>query len=95
MLSHYPVFCYNGQYKTLPDGRPATYMLYGHVHNTHDERLVDAFIRQTRQTVVMSKYGEQHIPCQMLNCFCMYSGYVPLTLDDWIALDARRRADMP
>ena len=29
---------------------------------------------------------EQSIPCNMINCFCMYSDYVPLTLDEWIEL---------
>jgi hypothetical protein len=27
----------------------------------------------------------------MINCFCMYSDYTPLTLDEWIALDAQRK----
>ena len=27
----------------------------------------------------------------MINCFCMYSDYTPLTLDEWIELDAKRR----
>ena len=31
------------------------------------------------------------IPCQMINCFCMFSDYVPLTLDEWIQLDKNRR----
>ena len=31
------------------------------------------------------------IPCQMINCFCMFSDYVPLTLDEWIQLDKKRR----
>ena len=33
-----------------------------------------------------SKYDEEPmpIPCNMINCFCMYSDYVPLTLDEWI-----------
>jgi hypothetical protein len=31
----------------------------------------------------------------MINCFCMYSDYVPLTLDEWIALDEKRRKEMP
>lgn len=93
ILSHYPVFCYRGQYRTDPEGRPLTYMLYGHVHNTHDERLINEFIRITRETRVTSKNrAEAHpIPCQMINCFCMFSDYIPLTLDDWISLDAERR----
>ena len=36
-------------------------------------------------------YEELPIPCNMINCFCMYSDYTPLTLDEWIALDAGRR----
>ncbi|MDC0790754.1 hypothetical protein POG07_16735, partial [Coprococcus comes] len=33
----------------------------------------------------------QHIPCNMINCFCMYSNYQPLTLDEWIACDKNRK----
>ena len=93
ILSHYPVFCYKGQYRMTPEGTPLTYMLYGHVHNTHDERLVNEFIRITRSTMVKSaRQTEEHpIPCNMINCFCMFSDYIPLTLDDWIRLDKGRR----
>ena len=96
VLSHYPVFCYKGQYRTSPDGMPLTYMLYGHVHNTHDERLVNEFIRITKQTMVTSRnqIQEHPIPCNMINCFCMFSDYIPLTLDDWIRLDNNRREEM-
>ena len=93
ILSHYPVFCYNGQYRLDKDGNPKTYMLYGHVHDTHDERLVNRFLDITRETLAYSK-GEQAlkpIPCQMINCFCKYSDYVPLTLNEWIKLDNERR----
>ena len=74
ILSHYPVFCYKGQYRMTPEGTPLTYMLYGHVHNTHDERLVNEFIRITRSTMVKSaRQTEEHpIPCNMINasaCF--------------------------
>ncbi len=97
VLSHYPVFCYNGQYRVAPDQTPKVYMLYGHVHNTMDEVLVNRFIAQTRQTkrLVHGFEEEQAIPCHMINCFCMFSDYVPLTLDEWIAVDAARRAQMP
>ena len=32
------------------------------------------------------KYDEEPmpIPCNMFNCFCMYSDYIPRTLDEWI-----------
>lgn len=40
ILCHYPVMCYNGQYRLDRKGNPRTYMLYGHVHDTMDQRLL-------------------------------------------------------
>lgn len=96
ILSHYPVFCYNGQYRRDAEGNPKTYMLYGHVHDTQDEVLVDEFIRRTSQTYYYRNGDSEvsSIPCQMINCFCMFSDYVPLSLDEWIAVDAARRERM-
>lgn len=93
ILSHYPILCYNGQYRRDSEGKPKTYMLYGHVHNTFDEYLVHDFQRQTRQYERQIRGSEEKssIPCQMINCFCMFSDYVPLTLDEWIEVDQRRR----
>lgn len=96
ILSHYPVFCYNYQLRRKEDGSPRTYMLYGHVHNTYDEVLVNRFINGTKATS-MANYGgkeEDMLPCEMINCFAMFSDYIPLTLDEWIELDKKRRAEM-
>jgi calcineurin-like phosphoesterase family protein len=96
VLSHYPIMCYNGQYRRAEDGTAKTYMLYGHVHNTYDEFVINEFQRQTRK-YKRSIYGvteEVEIPCQMINCFCMFSDYVPLTLDEWIELDKKRREEL-
>ncbi len=96
ILSHYPVFCYKGQYRRDKDGRPLTYMLYGHMHNTHDEVLINRFIMETRKTMVQSKHAEspEPIPCNMINCFCMFSNYQPMMLNEWIEIDRKRRARM-
>lgn len=92
VLCHYPVLCYNGQYRTDRKGNPRTYMLYGHVHDTTDQRLLERFQEITRGTDVQSPDGnERKIPSNMINCFCMYSDYTPLTLDEWIACDRARR----
>ena len=93
ILSHYPVMCYNGQYRRNRKGEPKTYMLYGHVHNTFDEYLINDFQNQTRQYQRMVRGSSEmvNIPCQMINCFCMFSDYVPLTLDEWIEVDRKRR----
>jgi len=96
ILSHYPIFCYNGQYRKDKEGNPKTYMLYGHVHDTHDEVLVNRFIQQTKEVLIQGPGdGEpREIPCQMINCFCMFSDYTPLTLEEWIEVDKRRREKM-
>lgn len=96
ILSHYPVFCYNGQYRRDKEGSPRTYMLYGHVHDTCDELLVNEFIRQTRRTPYKGVGSEEtaQIPCQMINCFCMFSDYTPLSLEEWIEVDEARRERM-
>lgn len=93
VLSHYPIFCYNGQFRRNKKGEAKTYMLYGHVHNSHDEKLVNRFIMETRacQVQLMDKEEVEYIPCQMINCFCMFSDYTPLTLDEWIQTDEKRR----
>lgn len=92
ILSHYPIFCYNGQYRRDKE----TYMLYGHVHDTQDEVLVNRFIQETRQSYYLNSGDEEPrpIPCQMINCFCMFSDYTPLTLDEWIVVDGERREGM-
>ena len=100
-------YFYNGQYQyqkpktgglegvVIPprDEMPnKTWMLYGHVHLTTDEILMRRFIRQTRETIRTTRDSEAyHIPCQMINCFCMLSDYTPLTLDEWIENDRKRQ----
>ena len=91
ILCHYPIMCYNGQYRLDENGNPKVYMLYGHVHDTQDQRLLERFQAITRETASVSPDGTaRQIPCNMINCFCMYSDYVPLTLDEWIACEKRR-----
>ena len=79
-------------YRLDENGEPKTYMLYGHVHDTQDQRLLEQFQEITRQTITIDAHGNKRsIPCNMINCFCMYSDYVPLTLDEWIELENTKR----
>ena len=96
ILCHYPILCYNGQYRRDRDGAANTYMLYGHVHNSQDEIFLNRFIGEMRQSLYRSpgRKEKQTVPCQMINCFCMFSDYTPLSLDEWIQVDYERRAAM-
>lgn len=95
ILSHYPMICYNGQYKKNRKGNSITYMLYGHVHNTEDEVLIRKSVKMFRETTrPMLPDGElQPIPSNLINCFCGFSNYCPLTLDDWIAKTEERNKE--
>lgn len=96
VLCHYPILCYNGQYRKMRDGSDRTFMLYGHVHNTCDELLIHQFQTITRNTLRPLRGQEEpgHIPCHMINCFCMFSDYTPLTLEEWIEKDGERRTGL-
>jgi calcineurin-like phosphoesterase family protein len=89
VLCHYPIPFYNGQYRLRHNGEPKAYMLYGHVHDTRDEILMQNFIRQIRETAYTPIHSEHtgFIPCNMINCFCKRSDYTPLTLNEWIELN--------
>ena len=92
ILSHYPMPFYNYQYRLDDDGKPKSYMLYGHVHDTPDEQLmlkIQKLIEETEVDAVGG--GKRTIPCHMINCFCGYSDYEPLTLDEWILNDRNRK----
>ena len=92
ILCHYPIICYNGQYRVDEAGNPKVYMLYGHVYDTQDQRLLEKFQEITKNTESVNPDGtKRNIPCNMINCFCMYSDYTPLTLDEWIECDRKRR----
>ncbi len=86
VLCHYPIMCYNGQYRLDDEGKPKTYMLYGHVHDTHDQRFIEKFAEIMRTTEITREDGrKERISCNMINCFCKYSDYTPFSLDEWIA----------
>lgn len=92
ILCHYPIMFYNGQYHLDENGHPKTYMLYGHVHDSRDQRLMESFQRQVRETQTRDMQGNvRNIPCNMINCFCGYSDYEPLTLDEWIVCEEERK----
>lgn len=90
ILCHYPILFYNGQFKG-----DKCYMLYGHVHNTFDEVLINRFINTGRSEPRPFTGGEMGAtPFNLINCFCMFSGYQPLSLDEWIEVDRKRRKAM-
>ena len=91
ILSHYPIVCYNHQFKRNEKNEPTTYMLHGHIHKTQDQVYLDTYIDMvSKQEHIKVDGSVESTPVQIINCFCMYSNYVPMTLDEWIEIDRKR-----
>lgn len=97
ILCHYPILCYNGQFRRDGGGNPKVYMLHGHIHATQDINVVEnakEFMRGYKR-VIRGEDGLAIAPVNIINCFCMFSNYVPLTLDEWIDLENRGELNKP
>ena len=66
IVSHYPIHMYNHHYH-------GAIMLYGHVHNSHEDNFVQQFADQLNKL---------DCPCNMYNVGCMHWNYEPVTLDE-------------
>lgn len=95
VLSHYPMVCYNGQYRRDEQGNPKTYMLHGHIHNTQDQVFLEFYKDWLKGQKHVSISGDlEDVPCQIINCFCMFSDYTPMSLDEWIEIDKNRKKQL-
>ncbi len=92
ILSHYPQIAYNGQFNVDSNGNYNTFMLYGHVHNTYDEYIINNMINNSNNLLRDTLSGEKlPTPYNLINTFCAFCNYVPATLDEWISIDKKRR----
>ena len=66
VLCHYPITFFNKHHY-------GSYMLYGHVHNSHEWNFVESIKRQLE---------ELDIKCNMFNCFCGLYNYYPVSLSE-------------
>ena len=69
VLSHYPILFYQSQHKN-------SILLYGHVHNTREERLFQEACKHIASTT--------DIPMNTYNVGCMLLDYTPRTLEEII-----------
>ena len=92
MLCHYPMPFYNKQYRRNKNGVSNAYMLYGHLHDTYDEYYICRMLNELSRLERTGVSGEKEkTPFQLINTFCVFSDYVPLTLSEWIEIDRKRR----
>jgi calcineurin-like phosphoesterase family protein len=69
VLCHYPIVFFNRHHY-------GAYMLYGHVHNSHEWQMTENYKYELEQL---------DIKCNMFNVGCMVWNYEPVTLDEILA----------
>lgn len=74
VVSHYPILMWNGQHKGV-------ILLYGHLHNTVDEKLFQQFLKEYNEARP-PKVSRGETECRAFNvCQCLW-GYEPVSLDE-------------
>lgn len=77
VLCHYPIVFFNRHHY-------GAYMLYGHVHNSHEWNMTESHKRELQQL---------DIQCNMFNVGCMVRNYEPVTLDEILKQEERKEHD--
>lgn len=85
ILCHYPIPFFNQNHVRDKQGELKTFMLHGHVHASRENQLLQQFKKLASSEVMVTAKGkEEAMTCNMFNCFCGFSDYRPLSLDEWI-----------
>jgi len=75
IMSHYPMPFYKADYN------PYCYMLYGHLHNTIEEKFMQNIKKYVKENDGRDRSSNQ---CNFYNCWCGFYDYKPVTLDEII-----------
>ena len=85
LLNHYPIpyFCKN--HLKDKNGHLSAYMLHGHTHNSPEQEMLEQMLKLSERNYFLTAKGTyEPMFCNLLNCFCGFSDYRPLTLNEWI-----------
>lgn len=87
VLSHYPIMFWNKMRQVNNDGSPKyknyNILLYGHTHNTEEEKLYQQFLKY-----VNNNYGYNAMAFNV-GCMMPYMNYTPRTLEEIIAANTK------
>ena len=87
VLSHYPIMFWNKMRQVNNDGsikyKGYNILLYGHTHNTEEERLYQQFLKY-----VNDNYGYNAMAFNV-GCMMPYMNYTPRTLEEIIAANTK------
>ena len=93
IMNHFPMPVFGGNHLYLKNGEPMIWALYGHVHDTAEAQFIYDIEDMGEQRFLTTTQGKtERMRCNIINCFCMYSDYRPLSLDEWIEMHNQRTA---
>jgi calcineurin-like phosphoesterase family protein len=88
LLAHYPIPFFGKNHARTKAGDLRTFMLHGHVHASPEADLLYKFQDMAADSYFTNRAGEQEsMKINMLNTFCGYSDYKPLSIDEWIEVN--------
>jgi calcineurin-like phosphoesterase family protein len=84
LLNHYPILFFSRNHEKDKDGNLSAYMLHGHVHDSQEAKALYRFQKEAAEMSFVTAGGNrERMICNCINCFCGFSDYRPLTLDEW------------
>jgi calcineurin-like phosphoesterase family protein len=85
LLNHYPILFFGKNHTKSPDGGLKKFMLHGHVHDSPEAKLLYEMEEMAAgRSFETAHDGVEPMVCNLINCWCGYSDYKPLTLNEWI-----------
>lgn len=94
LLNHYPILFFGRNHVRDEEGKLKAFMLHGHVHDSPESKLLYRFMREAAETsFVTAKGTREPMVCNCINCFCGYSDYRPLTLEEWEELAEKKSCE--
>lgn len=76
ILCHYPIMCYKASYN------PKCYMLHGHTHITREQKFIEKWTKELRDSKVTNSDSCGNI--YNVGCMMPWMNYFPQTLDEII-----------
>ena len=83
IMCHYPMPFYKGDYN------PNTYMLFGHIHTTEEEDMMNHIISYIKENDLRER-GKDLVNMLNVGCMMPYMDYTPKTLDQLVEVIKRR-----
>ncbi len=84
ILCHYPIPFFGKNHERDTDSSLKVFMVHGHLHDTPEAKLLYRFQEMAEKETMERGHGiVEPMTMNLINAFCGYADYYPLTLSEW------------